>query len=103
PLLWQRRPLRLVQRQLQGRETEQRALEPDRRQRDTDLLEQLVAWQSRDFGGTSSLHHLGEHRCRRLRDRAPSARELDLVDRVAVLTEGDEDRDLVAAERVLAL
>ena len=47
--------------------------------------------------------HLHQHRGRRLRDRAAAARELDLVDRLAVLAERDVDRDLVAAERVLAL
>ena len=47
--------------------------------------------------------HLRQHRGRSLRDRAATARELHLVDRVAVLAERDEDRDLVAAERVLSL
>src|SRR5207249_2033917 len=44
-----------------------------------------------------------QHRGRGLADRAAAAGELDVVDRLAVLAELDEDRDLVAAERVHAL
>jgi len=41
PFLGQRRPLRAVQRDPEHAEPEQRALEPDRRQRDADLLQQV--------------------------------------------------------------
>ena len=56
-----------------------------------------------DLGRLPPLHELGEHRGRGLRDRAAAAFEADLVDRLAVVAEADEDRHLVAAERVLAL
>jgi hypothetical protein len=92
-----------VERELERREPEQRALQADGRERDTDLVEQLVAWKRRHFCCGPALHQLGEHRGRRLRDRAAAAGELDLVDRVTVFAEGDVDRDLVAAERVLPL
>src|SRR5262245_7570925 len=92
-----------MQRDLEDAEAEDRALEPDRRQRNPYLLEQLVLRQGRDVGGLPALHHLGEHRRRRLRDRAAAALEADVVDRLAVLAEAHEDRDLVTAERVLPL
>ena len=84
-------------------EPEQRALEPHRRQRDADLLEQVLLRQLGDLGRRPALDHLHQHRGRRLADRAAAAGELDLVDRLAVLAELDVDRDLVAAERVQAL
>src|SRR4029079_13362846 len=68
-----------------------------------DLLEQLLLRHRRNLGCALALHHLREHRGGGLRDRAPAAGEHDVVDRVAVLAEGDVDRDLVAAPRVLAL
>src|SRR5207253_11250836 len=84
-------------------EAEERALEPDRRERDPDLVEKLVLRERGHLGRAPALHHLHQHRRRRLADRAAAAGELDLLDRVAVLLEADEDRDLVAAERVLAV
>ncbi len=50
-----------------------------------------------------ALDELGQHRGRSLRDRAAAAFEADLLDRLAVGGKPDRDRDLVAAERVLAL
>src|SRR6187200_117084 len=79
PLFRQRRPLRAMQRDLQHAEAENRALEPDRRQRDADLLQQLFLRQRRDLSRASSLHHLDQHRRRRLRDSAPASLELHLV------------------------
>src|SRR5919199_3856161 len=101
--LGKRRPLPLVERDLERPEPEQRALEPDRRKRDPDLVEELVLRERGDLGRAPPLHHLHQHRGRRLADRAPAAGELDLFDRVAVGLEADVDRDLVAAERVLAV
>ena len=103
PLRRERRPLRAVERDLQDAEAENRALQADRRQRDADLLEQLLLRQRRHIRGRTPLHKIGEHRRRGLRDRATAAFEADLRDRLAVLAEADEDRHLVAAERVLAL
>jgi glycosyltransferase involved in cell wall biosynthesis len=68
-----------------------------------DIVEQLVLVERRDLGCRPALRHLHQHRRRRLRDRAAAAGELHLVDRLAVVGERDVDRDLVAAERVLAL
>ena len=45
-----RRSLRLVQRDLQRRQPEQRALEADRRELDRDLVEQLLLVERRDLG-----------------------------------------------------
>jgi hypothetical protein len=90
-----------VQRELQDSETEQRALEPHRRQWDADLVEELLLRHGGDFLRGPALDHLHEHRGRRLADRAAAAAELDVLDLVSV--EADEDRDLVAAERVEAL
>src|SRR5262249_27484114 len=69
PLVRQRRCLRAVERDLEHAEAEDRALEPDRRQRDPDLLEQLVLAQPGDLGRSPPAHELGQHRGRRLRDR----------------------------------
>src|SRR5439155_15262519 len=54
PLLRQRGPLCLVQRELERREAEQRALQAYRRERDADLVQQVVARQRRDLLRTSS-------------------------------------------------
>src|SRR5207253_5253393 len=99
----QRRSLGLVERDLERREAQHRALEADRGQRDPDLGEQLVLVERGDLLGGAALRHLHQHRRRGLRDRTAAARELHVVDRLAVLAERDVDRDLVAAERVLAL
>src|SRR5438105_10136051 len=101
--LRQRRALRLVERDLQRRQSEHRALEAHRRERDADLLEQLVLVERRHLGGGAALHHLRQHRGRGLRDGAAATGELHLVDRLAVVAERDVDGDLVAAERVLPL
>src|SRR5438105_7127897 len=101
--LGERRALRLVQRDLQRRQAEHRALEAHRRERDPDLVEELVLVERRDLARGAARHHLREHRRRGLRDRAAAAGELHLVDRLAVVGERDVDRHLVAAERVLAL
>src|SRR5260370_14909952 len=69
----------------------------------SDPTEQSVLVEPCDVARSSTLHHLREHRGRRLRDRAAAARELHLVDRLAVLGERDVDRHLVAAERILPL
>src|SRR3954471_5702352 len=103
PLLRQWRSLRAMQRDLEDAEAEDRALQPDRRQRDADLLEQIFLRQCRDLGRAAPLDHLCEHRGGRLRDRAAAALELHVVDRVAVVAERDVDGDLVAAQRVLPL
>src|SRR5438270_14052887 len=99
----ERRSLRPVQGDLQRRQPEHRALEPNRRERDADLLQQLVLVEDGDLGGRAPVHHLGQHRRRGLRDRAAAAGELHLVDRLSVVAERDVDGDLVAAERVLPL
>src|SRR5580765_3148792 len=85
PLLRQRRSLRAMERDLEHAEAEDRALQPDRRERDADLLEQVLLRQSGDLHRASTLHHLREHRRCRLRDRAAAALELHLFDRVAVV------------------
>src|SRR6266576_3625044 len=103
PLLGEWRSFCLVERELERREPEQRALEPDRAERDANLLEQIVARQRGDLRCAAALHHLRQHRGRGLRDGAAAAGELHLVDRVAVVAERDEDRYLVPAERVLSL
>ena len=68
-----------------------------------DLLEDLLRGQSGDLGGLLPLDEVGQHRGGRLRDGAASPLEADLFDRLAGFAEPDRDRDLVAAERVLAL
>ena len=100
PLLRERRALGPVQRDLEDAEAEQRALETDRRQRDPDLLEQLLLRQLGDLASRLALDHLHQHRGGRLADRAAASRELHLVHRLAVLAELDVDRDLVAAEGI---
>ena len=102
PLLRQRRSLRLVQRDLEDAEPEQRALEPHRRQRDPDLLEQLVLRHRRDLLGGPSLDEVGQHRRRRLADRAAAPLEAD-ASITSPVAEPHGDGHLVAAERVLAL
>src|SRR5437667_8166399 len=84
PLLRERGALRAVERHLEHAETEDRALESDRRQRDADLVEQLVLLHGRDLGRRPALDDFGQHRRRCLRDRAPSPFETDLLDHVAV-------------------
>src|SRR5438552_1152347 len=103
PLVRERRPLSAVKCNLEHAETEDRALEPDRRQRNPDLLEQVLFRKRRDLARGATLDELGQHRRRRLGDRAAATFEADLLDRLAVGGELDRDRDLVAAERVLAL
>src|SRR5712692_10188591 len=103
PLLRQRRSLCTMERDLQHAEPEDRALQPHGREGNPDLLEQLLLRQVGDLRRLPSLHHLGEHRRRRLRDRAAATLELHVVDRVAVVAERNVDRHLVAAERVLPL
>ena len=103
PLVRERCPLCLVQSQLQRREAEQCAFQPDGRERDADLLEQLVARKRRHLRRASARHHLRQHRSGGLRDRTAAAGELHFVDRVAVVGECHVDRDLVAAERILSL
>src|SRR5439155_27110072 len=75
------RALRLVQGDLQRRQPEQRALEAPRRERDGDLVEELLLVERRDVRRRLPGDHLHQHRRRRLRDRAAAAGELDLVDR----------------------
>src|SRR4051794_12400264 len=103
PLVRQRRAARLVQRDLQDAQAEDRALEPDRRQRDPDLGQELLLRELRHLGGGAAPHDVRQHRRRGLRDRAAAALEADVLDRLAVGGELDRDRDLVAAERVLPL
>src|SRR5919204_5965468 len=101
--LGRRRPLRLVERQLERRQPEHRALEPHRRQLDADLLEQLVLVEDGHLARLPALDELRQHRGRRLRDRAAAALEAHRLDRLSVRCELDRDADLVAAKRVLAL
>src|SRR6516225_10032963 len=103
PAVRERRALAAMERDTKRGQPEQRALEPHRGQRDAELVEQFLAGHRRHLHRRLPLDDLGQHRRSRLADRAPAAGELDLVDRLAVLLERDVDRDLVAAERVLAL
>src|SRR4029079_4733332 len=102
PLLRKRRSARLVQRELENAETEDRALEADGSERDAELVEQRFLRHRCDLTGRLSLHEIAQHRGRRLADRAASAVEADLLDHVAV-AEPDRDQDLVSTERVLTL
>src|SRR3970282_1552341 len=61
PLFGQRRALAAMEGDLEDAEAEQRALEPDRRQRNPHLFEQLLAGHRRDLGGRTPLDHLHEH------------------------------------------
>src|SRR6478735_11516143 len=63
-----RRSLRLVQRYLQRRQPEQRALEADRRELDRDLVEQLLLVEGCDLRRRPAGDHVHQHRGRRLRD-----------------------------------
>src|SRR5207247_214463 len=99
PLLRERRPLGAVQGDLQNAEAEQRALQPDRRERDPDLLEQRFLRQLGDLLRLPALDHLHQHRGRGLADRAAPAGELHLVDGLAVLRKLDEYRHFVTAGR----
>src|SRR3954447_12780336 len=103
PLVGERGALRAVESDLQHAETEESALEPDRRQRNADLLQQVLLGQSRDLTGAPALHHVHQHRRRGLADGAAAPLEHDVADRLGVVLERDRDRDLVAAERILAL
>ena len=103
PLLRQRRSLRPWSATFSTPSPRIAHLSRTGRQRDADLLEQLLLRQRGDLGRAPSLHHLHEHRRRGLRDRAAASLELHVLDRVAVFAERDEDRHLVAAERVLSL
>src|ERR671911_337603 len=62
PLLRQRRSLCSVQGDLQDAETQDRALEADRSERDSDLLEQLLLGESADVARLATLDHLHQHR-----------------------------------------
>src|SRR5262249_26801376 len=68
-----------------------------------DPGERLALVERGVLPGRTALRHLHQHRRRGLRDRAATAGELHVLDRLAVLVERDIDRDLVAAERVLSL
>src|SRR5512133_253385 len=68
PLLRERRALGAVERDLEDAEPQDRALHAHGRERDADLVEQLLLGQRRALARLPSLHHLGEHRGRRLRD-----------------------------------
>src|SRR3954463_3167982 len=98
----------LVERDLEDAEPEQRALEADRRERRALLLHQLherrlILGERGDVADLLAAHLLGQHRRGGLADRATVAGEGDLLDRLAVVGELEVHRDLVAAERVLAL
>src|SRR5262245_9230923 len=103
PLLRKRRSLGSVQRDLQHAQAQQGALEADRRERDSDLLQQLVLRHRRDLLGAPALDQLHQHRGRRLADSATAALEANVSDRVTVAVERNGNRDLVAAERIQAL
>src|SRR4029453_6837647 len=92
----------LVQCDLERGQSEDCALQAHRSEGDPDLLEQILLRHRRHLARLPPLDHLGEHRGRSLRDRAAAPGELDVVDRVPVVAESNEDRDLVAAEGVLA-
>src|SRR5438046_634985 len=68
--LWERGALALVQCELERRQAEDRALQADGRERDPDLLEQLLLRHRRHVARLPALDHLGQHRGRRLTDRA---------------------------------
>ena len=72
------------------------------RERDPELLEELLFRHRCNLRRGTPLDEIAEHRGRRLADRAASAVEADLLDDVAV-AKPHGDRDLVSAERVLAL
>src|SRR5918996_557190 len=58
---------------LERMEAEDRALEPDGRKRDPDLVEQLLPVESDHLGGLPALDQLREHRGRGLADGAAAA------------------------------
>ncbi len=89
-----------MQRELEHPEAEDRALEPDRRERDAELVEKLVLRHGSHVAGGAALHEVAQHRRRRLADRAASAVEADLLDHVS-LAEAHRDGDFVPAQRVL--
>src|SRR3954463_9585453 len=74
----QRRALRLVQGDLQRRQAEQRTLQAHRCELDADLCKELILVERCDLGRSAALHHLHQHRRRRLRDRAAATGELHL-------------------------
>src|SRR5918995_6021229 len=96
PLLGQRRAARLVQRELEHAESEDCALEPHRRERNAELLEELFLRHLGDLAGGASLHDVREHLRGRLTDRTAAAVEPDLLDHVA-FAQPHRDRDLVSA------
>src|SRR5881409_3739179 len=102
PLVRQGSAFGAVECDLEHAEAEDRALEPDRRQLDADLFQQLLLRQGRHVLCLATLDEVGEHRGRRLRDRAAAPLEAHILDRLSVFGEAHRDRHLVAAERVLA-
>src|SRR5687767_12220506 len=89
-----------MERDLEDAEAEERTLEAHGGEWNPDFVEQLLAIHRSNGDGASALHHLHQHRRRRLADRATAALELHLFDRVAILGERNEDRDLVPTKRV---
>src|SRR4029079_14134385 len=79
-----------------------RTLQPDRREWNPELLEELRLRHRRDLVRRPSLDEIAEHRRGGLADRAAAAVESDLLDDVT-LAESHRHRHLVAAERVLTL
>ena len=75
-------------------------LEADGRQRDPELVEELLLRHGGNLVGGLFLDEIAEHRGGRLADGAATAVEPDLLDDVAV-SESHGDEDLVAAERIL--
>src|SRR5688572_24673758 len=102
PLVRKRRPARLVQRQLEHAEAKDGALESNGRQRDPELVEELLLRHLGDLGRRLSLDEIAEHRGGRLTDRATATVEADRLDDITV-SEPHRDQDLVTAERILAL
>src|SRR3990172_2832923 len=102
PLRGKRRSPCLVEAHLRRAGAEEGALEAHRRQGDADLLEQLLLRHRGHVRCRAPADELGQHRRRRLADRAATTLEADVFDHVAV-AEAHRDRYLVAAERVLPL
>src|SRR5437667_9279948 len=94
PLVRQGSAFGTVECDLEDAEPEDRALEPDRRQLDADLLQELLLRQQRHLLRLATLDEVGEHRGRCLRDRAAAALEANILDRLPVLAEAHRDRHL---------
>src|SRR6187200_2755474 len=82
---------------LQCLEREHRALHACRADLDAKVVEHVDLAQLRDFVEGLALDVVGEHRSRRLADRAASARELDVLN-VARFVDAEHQRDAVATE-----